>query len=221
MASFVKKKVIGKFKTSGSLYITDPSYNVLEVIKGNKHKNITAILENVKKGLYNVMITYNEIYQRRIESISIIHSLIKMSKIKKHEFYGTIATDTGIIGIFDSEVYPKDIKQGADIFWHQCIDLVREDEFFFQQANIFYASPSLKIGKGTVTPSGWGEGIYNLTCYFDTNDIIIALDIDFQIAEIANDLIALKVMIKDELDFTQIGSSTDSPEDLMCLCLKK
>jgi hypothetical protein len=156
------KKELGEFQiTSGSVYISDPCYDIGTWCQGKT--------DNVKNGTWkaHIIIATNEEtgWGNRVAELVAIHESAIDNKFEFEENSGAdIGVDSGQAGIFDKEVY----KGGDDENWYEeCCDKTLSEN----QAGV--------LEGGVVSSSGFGDGSYNAFYERDEEGNIIAIKIDF------------------------------------------
>jgi hypothetical protein len=149
----MSKKLIGKIELGEVAFLSDSCYGT------NSKWNCTM---KVVPGIYNIYITRAEhkddFYKGRISNLIAIHK----DYYKKHKTLPTddkeqlfCAVDSGTCGIYDGEYFSKyHTEDDVDDEWYEN-NVIEMDEF------------TITDGKGAITSSGCGDGLYRVFASYD------------------------------------------------------
>ena len=120
----------------------------------------------VKPGIYNC---YAEEEGSRIASLCIIHQ-DHVDNIPSEKHIGSAGVDSGQFGFFDAEYYkanqPDDNFNDPDSWYRRICDITILND------------KGVIDGKGVVSSSGFGDGLYNIYAGY-ANGEIVSLDVVF------------------------------------------
>ena len=160
------KKQLGAFEiTSGKITITDPCYEpgawcsgqLEHVLNGTWHANVFISDEGVWGDRVAYLLAYHA------ESANYVH----LDTYLWQDTGFQIGVDSGQAGIFDTSVIRNDKGTAAWDAWYDAI--------------IELTNPASVLEGGSVSSTGYGDGLYSCYVIKDNQDQVIAVKLDFSV----------------------------------------
>lgn len=151
---------MGSFSiTSGKVFVCDPCYDISIATQYE--------LNNIKNGTWNLSIVKKDI----IKSMTVRH-IESNYELNNFKYIFSSGVDSGQLGIFDIEIYPKIEDTG---------DINNKDSFYGKCCDITLSNVGAGIVdfKGVVSSSGYGDGCYEVAIAKNKNNEIIAIKVIF------------------------------------------
>ena len=170
---------MNKIKLDSSVAVSDPCYDIAELIIGNLLPgNYISFALGVKCGDWG----------DRVSTLACVHESFAEKKLKWHE-RGAIGVDSGQAGIFDPKTYKNDesvANKEAYDFGENYHPQDEGDRWYRVWCNMTIGDPGWgTYDKGVVSSSGIGDGCYDVYVA-KSEGKIVGIHIDFGLLEKAN-----------------------------------
>ena len=179
-------------KLSSEVYVSDPCYD--------KGTWCQLHLKGLLPGNYHVIVDIHETYGRN-SVLRITHESMLKGKDSnlRFNYLGEAAVDSGQLGIFDAMSYRNDQypvlpaklhksrkKQDEWVVGEYYKSKDKEGEDWYDRITSYTCNTENSWGTydaGVVTSSGWGDGFYPVYSALNSDQKIIALEIEFMSEE--------------------------------------
>jgi len=158
-------KSLGTVEFSGKVVVSDPSYS-----RGTWCMKTDL---PVKPGTYHVYAAYSNEgeWGLRVAALAFYHEEhMPLTPVSEwHEIAANIGVDSGQCGIFDDTIYPQTIDHPDHPFYMECCNITLANG----------CAGILRSGKGAVSSSGFGDGVYTISVVErDGENVALLLDYD-------------------------------------------